>query len=52
VTNGGGGMPAFGSSLSKEEIASVAEYVSGVAGKPLTPAEKKKAEESGGGGAP
>jgi outer membrane protein assembly factor BamB len=52
VTNGGGGMPAFGSTFSKEEIESVAEYVSGVAGKPLTPAEKKKAEEGGGGGAP
>jgi outer membrane protein assembly factor BamB/cytochrome c5 len=52
VTNGGGGMPAFGSSLSKEEIESVAEFVSGAAGKPLTPAQKKKAAESGTGGGP
>jgi outer membrane protein assembly factor BamB len=52
VTNGGGGMPAFGSSLSKEEIESVAEFVSGAAGKPLTPAQKKKAEEAGPGGGP
>jgi outer membrane protein assembly factor BamB len=52
VTNGGGGMPAFGSSFSKEEIESVAEYVSSVAGKPLTPAEEKKAEESGGASGP
>jgi cytochrome c6 len=27
VTNGGGGMPAFGGTLSKEEIANVAAYV-------------------------
>jgi outer membrane protein assembly factor BamB len=52
VTNGGGGMPAFGSSLSKEEIQSVAEFVSSAAGKPLSAAQKKKAEESGGGGPP
>jgi outer membrane protein assembly factor BamB len=52
VTNGGGGMPSFGGSLSKTEIESVAEFVSGVAGKPLSPAQKKKAEESGGGGGP
>src|SRR6202000_2649097 len=32
VTNGGGGMPAFGSSLSKTQIQSVAKYVSTVAG--------------------
>jgi mono/diheme cytochrome c family protein len=32
VTNGGGGMPAFGGQLSEEEIKSVAEYVSTVAG--------------------
>jgi mono/diheme cytochrome c family protein len=32
VTNGGGGMPAFGSSLSKAQIQSVAKYVSTVAG--------------------
>jgi mono/diheme cytochrome c family protein len=34
VINGGGGMPAFGSTLSKSQIASVALYVSSVAGKP------------------
>jgi outer membrane protein assembly factor BamB len=50
VTNGGGGMPAFGTALSKTEIESVAEFVSGAAGKPLSAAQKKKAEESGGGG--
>ena len=33
VTNGGGGMPAFGSQLSKTQIQSVAKYVSSVAGK-------------------
>ena len=33
VTNGGGGMPAFGSQLSKAQIQSVAKYVSSVAGK-------------------
>lgn len=32
VTNGGGGMPAFGGQLSKTEIESVAKYVSSVAG--------------------
>ena len=32
VTEGGGGMPAFGGRLSREEIASVAAYVSSVAG--------------------
>jgi cytochrome c551 len=35
VTNGGGGMPAFASSLSKAQIASVALFVSSVAGKPV-----------------
>jgi cytochrome c5 len=35
VTNGGGGMPAFGSSLSKAQIQSVALFVSSVAGKPV-----------------
>jgi outer membrane protein assembly factor BamB len=50
VTNGGGGMPAFGSSLSKAEIESVAEFVSKVAGKPLSAEQKKKAAENGGGG--
>jgi mono/diheme cytochrome c family protein len=34
VTDGGGGMPAFGSSLSKTQIQSVALFVSSVAGKP------------------
>jgi outer membrane protein assembly factor BamB/cytochrome c5 len=52
VTNGGGGMPSFGSALSKEEIESVAAFVSGAAGKPLSAAQKKKAEEAGSGGAP
>jgi len=33
VTNGGGGMPAFGSQLSEAQIESVAKYVSSVAGK-------------------
>ena len=46
VTNGGGGMPAFGSSLSKTQIQSVAKYVSTVAG---TVKAKKNA---GGGGGP
>jgi glucose dehydrogenase len=48
VTNGGGGMPAFGGQLSKTEIESVAEFVSSVAGKPLTAKEKKEIEEGGG----
>jgi cytochrome c5 len=48
VTNGGGGMPAFGSSLSKAQITSVAAYVSSVAGKPV----KGKVKSSGGGGGP
>ena len=43
VTNGGGGMPAFGSSLSKTQIQSVAKYVSTVAG-------TKKSKGGGGGG--
>jgi outer membrane protein assembly factor BamB len=46
VTNGGGGMPAFGSSLSKAQINSVALYVSSVAGKPVKHPVKK---QSGGG---
>jgi mono/diheme cytochrome c family protein len=33
VTNGGGGMPAFGGTLSPEEIKEVATYVSSEAGK-------------------
>jgi mono/diheme cytochrome c family protein len=32
VTNGGGGMPAFGGTLSKAEIKTVALYVSVLAG--------------------
>jgi glucose dehydrogenase len=46
VTNGGGGMPAFGSSLSKSQIESVALFVSSVAGKPV----KGKVKKVGGGG--
>jgi outer membrane protein assembly factor BamB len=41
VTNGGGGMPAFGSTLSKSQIQSVALFVSSVAGKPLKHPVKK-----------
>jgi outer membrane protein assembly factor BamB len=41
VINGGGGMPAFGSTLSKAQIASVALFVSSVAGKPLKHPVKK-----------
>lgn len=52
VTNGGGGMPAFGGSLSKEEIKNVAEFVSKWAGKKLTPAQEKLAEENGSAGGP
>lgn len=47
VTNGGGGMPAFGETLSKEEIKNVAEFVSHWAGKKLTPEQKKLAKENG-----
>ncbi len=32
VTNGGGGMPAFGGRLTRAEIANVAAYVAGAAG--------------------
>ena len=32
VTNGGGGMPAFGDSLTEQQIQDVAAYVSSVAG--------------------
>jgi outer membrane protein assembly factor BamB len=46
VTNGGGGMPAFGSSLSKTQITAVSQYVSKVAG------TKKSNPNAGGGGAP
>ena len=52
VTNGGGGMPAFGGTLSKSEIEAVAGYVSSVAGKPLSPAQEKKAEENASAGGP
>ena len=52
VTNGGGGMPAFGSTLSKEEIGNVAEFVSHWAGQKLTPAQEKLAEENGSAGGP
>jgi outer membrane protein assembly factor BamB len=52
VTNGGGGMPAFGGSLSEEEIKGVAEFVSKWAGKKLTPAQEKLAEENGSAGGP
>jgi mono/diheme cytochrome c family protein len=52
VTNGGGGMPAFGGSLSKDEIKNVAEFVSHWAGKKLTPAQEKLAEENGSAGGP
>jgi glucose dehydrogenase/mono/diheme cytochrome c family protein len=52
VTNGGGGMPAFGSTLSKEEIGSVAEFVSHWAGMKLTPEQEKLAEENGSAGGP
>jgi outer membrane protein assembly factor BamB len=41
VTNGGGGMPAFGSTLSKSQIQSVALFVSSVAGKKLKHPVKK-----------
>jgi outer membrane protein assembly factor BamB len=52
VTNGGGGMPAFGGTLSKEEIQNVAGFVSTWAGKKLTPAQEKLAEENGSAGGP
>ena len=41
-------MPAFGSSLSKSQIQSVALFVSSVAGKPV----KHPVKKSGGGGGP
>jgi mono/diheme cytochrome c family protein len=47
VTNGGGGMPAFGSQLSRSQIESVAKYVSSVAGTQGT-----SGDSSGVGGAP
>jgi glucose dehydrogenase len=46
VTNGGGGMPAFGSSLSKSQIASVALFVSSVAGKPVKHPVKKQSSST------
>jgi mono/diheme cytochrome c family protein len=46
VTNGGGGMPAFGSSLSKTQIESVAEFVSSVAGKPVKGKVKSQASST------
>jgi outer membrane protein assembly factor BamB len=49
VTNGGGGMPAFGSSLSKSQIQSVALFVSSVAGKAKG---KGKGGKSSGSGVP
>jgi len=33
VTNGGGGMPAFGNKLSQDQIKQIAAYVSGAAGR-------------------
>ena len=33
VTNGGGGMPAFGGRLSAKQIAAIATYVASSAGK-------------------
>jgi glucose dehydrogenase len=49
VTNGGGGMPAFGGTLSKPEIEAVAEYVSTVAG---TGNDTLGGKSTGGGGGP
>jgi mono/diheme cytochrome c family protein len=46
VINGGGGMPAFGSSLSKTQIASVALFVSSVAGKPVKGKVTQKASST------
>jgi outer membrane protein assembly factor BamB len=51
VTNGGGGMPSFGGSLSKSKIADVAGYVSKVAGTG-NDTLGGKTKKSGGGGAP
>jgi mono/diheme cytochrome c family protein len=47
VTNGGGGMPAFGSQLSNTQIQTVAKYVSSVAG-----TRGSSSDSSGGGGTP
>lgn len=49
VTNGGGGMPAFGNVLSKQEIEAVAKYVSTVAG---TGNDTLGGKSTGGGGGP
>ncbi len=49
VTNGGGVMPAFGGTLSPEEIEAVAEYVSTVAG---TGNDTLGGKSTGGGGGP
>ena len=46
VTNGGGGMPAFGSSLTKSQIAAVALFVSSVAGKPVKHPVKKQSSST------
>jgi mono/diheme cytochrome c family protein len=46
VINGGGGMPAFGSILSKTQIASVALFVSSVAGKPVKHPVKKQSSST------
>jgi mono/diheme cytochrome c family protein len=46
VINGGGGMPAFGSTLSKTQIASVALFVSSVAGKPVKGKVKQQASST------
>ena len=47
VTNGGGGMPAFGGTLSKKEIEAIAEYVSKAAG---TGNDTLGGKSTGGGG--
>jgi outer membrane protein assembly factor BamB/mono/diheme cytochrome c family protein len=49
VTNGGGGMPAFGGVLSKQEIEAIAAYVSTVAG---TGNDTLGGASTGGGGGP
>jgi outer membrane protein assembly factor BamB len=47
VTGGGGGMPAFGGQLSKEEIESVAEYVSSDANKNAAKSAAKPSTPNG-----
>jgi outer membrane protein assembly factor BamB/mono/diheme cytochrome c family protein len=49
VTNGGGGMPAFGGVLSQEEIEAIAEYVSKAAG---SGNDTLGGKSTGGGGGP